>query len=284
MIHCPQCRRAYKDETLRFCLEDGMLLVGGGETAPFDPQATMVLPEQQRREDNTEALALTSLPISQSLKEAENYFEQGITQSISGQHTSAAELYQQAIISLEDSLAELHFNLGQSLSEMGKFNEAVESFEQVTNLQPENAVAYNLLGRAYNELEAFEKAVEPLQQALKLRPDYADAFLALGYAYDELNQQSSALRAYEQAIRFKPDYVNAYFNLGVIHYNLQNFPAAIEAYKQAIRLKPDDAEAHCYMGMALLGLGDKAGAFEEYKILKNLDAPLANQFYALLYK
>ena len=39
MKQCPQCNRTYADETLTFCLADGALL-----SAPYDPQATQVLP------------------------------------------------------------------------------------------------------------------------------------------------------------------------------------------------------------------------------------------------
>lgn len=260
-----------------------MLLVRG-EAVDFDPQATMVLPGQQRREDEMTALAVTSLPISPSLKEAESYFEQGVSHGASGQHARAAGFYQQAILSIKESLAELQFNLGQSFSELGKFKEAAEAFEEVTELQPEHAAAHHLLGRAYNELESFKEAVESLQRAIQLQPNYADAYLGLGYAYDEMGQQSRALWAYEQAVRLKPDYANAYFNLGVIHFNMQNFQAAIESYKNTIRLKPEDVEAHYYMGMAMIGLGNKAVAFEEYKILKNLDEGMANQLYGFLYR
>lgn len=39
MKSCPKCNRTYSDETFAFCLADGSLL-----TAPFDPEATQVLP------------------------------------------------------------------------------------------------------------------------------------------------------------------------------------------------------------------------------------------------
>ena len=39
MKKCPQCQRTYADETLAFCLADGALL-----SAPYDPNATLVLP------------------------------------------------------------------------------------------------------------------------------------------------------------------------------------------------------------------------------------------------
>ncbi|HEY0546817.1 MAG TPA: hypothetical protein VGC91_15665 [Pyrinomonadaceae bacterium] len=44
MKYCPTCRRTYADDTLRFCLDDGALLLSGEGDAPdasFDPNATL---------------------------------------------------------------------------------------------------------------------------------------------------------------------------------------------------------------------------------------------------
>jgi len=54
--------------------------------------------------------------------------------------------------------------------------------------------------------------------------------------------------------------------------------------KQAIRIKPDYAEAHCILGVTYLMTGDKGSALEEYKILKTVNAELANKLFNMIYK
>ena len=49
MKSCPTCNRTFED-TLTFCLVDGSIL-----SAPFDPQATLVLPEKHIGLPPTEA-------------------------------------------------------------------------------------------------------------------------------------------------------------------------------------------------------------------------------------
>ena len=56
----------------------------------------------------------------------------------------------------------------------------------------------------------------------------------------------------------------------------------IEAYKQAIRIRPDYVRAHSNLGVAYLETGGKGSALEEYKILKTLDAELANKLFKLI--
>lgn len=46
MNSCPSCHRAYEDETMKFCLDDGTALLPA--TVASDPDATLVLPTPQR--------------------------------------------------------------------------------------------------------------------------------------------------------------------------------------------------------------------------------------------
>jgi len=75
---------------------------------------------------------------------------------------------------------------------------------------------------------------------------------------------------------------DAHYNLGVAYVNLGRHQEAIDAYKQAIRITPDDAGAHSLLGVAYVTIGDKGSALEEYKILKTLDAELANKLFNLI--
>jgi hypothetical protein len=52
MKSCPTCNRTFED-TFTFCLADGSLL-----NAPFDPHATLVIPEPRNTEPPTEVLKL----------------------------------------------------------------------------------------------------------------------------------------------------------------------------------------------------------------------------------
>ncbi|MGA9996083.1 MAG: DUF1566 domain-containing protein [Pyrinomonadaceae bacterium] len=51
MKQCPQCNRTYADETLNFCLDDGVLL-----STLYDPEATLVMPSPHSVPPTIEAL------------------------------------------------------------------------------------------------------------------------------------------------------------------------------------------------------------------------------------
>ena len=47
-------------------------------------------------------------------------------------------------------------------------------------------------------------------------------------------------------------------------------------YKKAITIDPKEPQTHCNLGLVQLDLGDRSSALEEHKVLKRLDAGLAD--------
>jgi len=95
---------------------------------------------------------------------------------------------------------------------------------------------------------------------------------------------SAALTYFQKATEKNPQYADAWLYVGYCYGKLGLYQEEIEAFKQAIRIKPDYAEAHCILGVTYLMTGDKGSALEEYKILKTVNAELANKLFNMIYK
>jgi tetratricopeptide (TPR) repeat protein len=71
---------------------------------------------------------------------------------------------------------------------------------------PDSAAAYNQLGILYRKLGRFTDAVESYQRALEIQPDYALAHLNLGVLYDlYLQQPDKALLEFESYVSIAGD-------------------------------------------------------------------------------
>jgi tetratricopeptide (TPR) repeat protein len=176
-----------------------------------------------------------------------------------------------------------YYNLGMAQSKLGLYEAAVESYKRAIEFKPDEALAHYNLGWVYAELGCYQDAIESYKQAIRIKPDDADAHSNLGFAYRKLGRYQDAIESYKQAIRIKPtNEALAHYDLGWVYAELGRYQDAIESYKQAIRIKPDDADAHSNLGFAYLMNGDKDLALKEYKILKILDAELANKLFNLI--
>lgn len=178
----------------------------------------------------------------------------GLTLAEQGRLEEAAAAHQQALrLNSED--ADAHFFLGSAQAALGRLGQAVVSFQQVLSRKPDHVDAHTSLGIALARQGHLEEAVASLQQAIRLRPDHVKAHNNLGVALAELGRRDEALAAWCEAVRLKPDYAEAHFNVGVTLAEQRKPDEAIAAYQRAVQLKPDYAEALNNLGLALTELG-----------------------------
>ncbi len=207
----------------------------------------------------------------------------GTAYSNIGRYQDAVESYKQAI-KISPGYADAYYNLGVASGQLGRYQDAIEAYKQAIKLNPDYVKAYINLGVDYSRLSLYQDAIEAYKQAMRIKPDYPDAYVNLGVTYHRLGRYQDAIEAYKQAIRIQPDFALVHYNVGVACDKLGRYEDAIEAYKQAVTLKPDYTEAHFNLGLDYSKVGDKDSALEEYKILKTLDAVQANKFFNLINK
>ena len=62
------------------------------------------------------------------------------------------------------------------------------------------------------------------------------------------------------------------------------YEEAIDSYKRALQLKPLMAEGDSNLGMTDLKMENRGSAIEDYKVLKDLNADMANQLFNFIYE
>jgi len=114
-----------------------------------------------------------------------------------------------------------------------------------------NYVAHGDLGVTLFNEGRIDEAIPQFQETIRLRPDYADARANLGVALLNKNRIDEAINEFQEAIRMKPDDGNAHYNFGVALFKKARLDEAIGQFQEAIRLNPDDADARNRLATAL---------------------------------
>ena len=184
-------------------------------------------------------------------------------------------------LTIKPDYAEVHYNLGVTLQELGQLDTAVKSYEQALKIKPDYANACNNLGVTLQELGQLDAAVKFYEQALAIKPDFADACNNLGITLKKLGQLDTAVKYYEQALAIKPDYAEAHNNLGNALSDLSRLDAAIKCYEKAVALKPDYAEAFNNLGNTLRDLGRLDAAVKCYEKAVALKPDYAEAYHNL---
>jgi tetratricopeptide (TPR) repeat protein len=168
----------------------------------------------------------------------------------------------QKLLEIKPDYAAGHNNLGNALKNLGRLDEAVASFQQALKISPDLAVLHNNLGNALNSLGRSEEAVTSYQQALKIEPDFADAHNNLGSALNSLGRPVEAIASYLQAIRVNPGFVTAIHNLGNIYERTNKLDHAEECVQKALHIAPDDPAVNLSRAVLLKRKGEIKLAIE----------------------
>lgn len=91
----------------------------------------------------------------------------------------AAEICFRAAISVNSKRSDAHFNLGVTLKEQGRLDEAVDSYRRAIALKPDYADAHNNLGMTLKDLGHLDEAADRLTTALRYETGSAEIFYNL---------------------------------------------------------------------------------------------------------
>lgn len=171
--------------------------------------------------------------------------------------------FEQAV-KLAPGHVDAYINLGNALMQVQRAAEAVPYYETALRIRPGADVHYDL-GVALVDLGRLDEAAIQLQAALQLNPNLPDAHYQLARAADLVGQASEAESQYAETLRLAPDHIAAHRKLGLLLARTERLDPAGEHFRAVLRLQPDDADAHANLGNVLLLQGQAREAVAQYQ-------------------
>ena len=114
--------------------------------------------------------------------------------------------------------ADLHYNLGEILSDTGKKQDAITEYEIATQINPQHAYAQKNLGQLLADMGHISQAIEHFKLALKARPDWSPELNSvIGNSFEKLGDIQEAVDYFQQAIQARPSFAMPYNNLAWIY-------------------------------------------------------------------
>ena len=170
-------------------------------------------------------------------------------------------------------------NLGTALQAKGRFDEAVQCYQQALRLEPGMAEAAMNLGSVLAGKGENAQAEECFRQAIERKPELAEAWVNLGNMLQAAGRSDEALTCQDRAIALKPELVEARFNRGNVLFAKGRVDEAIAEYREAVRLRPEMAEIHGNLGNALQEVHQFSDAELSYRQAINIKPEYAEVWY-----
>jgi tetratricopeptide (TPR) repeat protein len=164
-----------------------------------------------------------------------------------------------------------------------QYYEAAQTYKQLTDKEPRNAVYLNKLGIALHQQEALSLALKCYQRAMKYDPHYADAENNIGTVWYQRKKYGKAIKAYEKAIKMRDDMPVLYSNLGYAYFGDKRYEESIAAFRIALSKDPQFFEHNSSRNGSLLQDRSVSDRGRFYFLLAKSFAESGNQERAILY-
>jgi tetratricopeptide (TPR) repeat protein len=149
---------------------------------------------------------------------------------------------------------------GVELAKRGRFDRAVELFQESARIDPKLAEAHAQLGAALLARGDLETAGPPLHRAIELEPNLADAHYNLGLLEHRRGDFDQAVGHFRRAADVRPDHFDAHLGLGTDLPHVGRHDEAVMHLRTALGLRPDNPRPYKRLGNALARAGDCPGA------------------------
>ena len=267
------------------------------------------------------ALALAaSAACAQDASSVERYAEEGLAALASGHYEDAEKAFEK-LRQLEPGMAEVHANLGLIYFEERKFDEAVPALRQALKLKPSLTKSGNLLAMSLSELGRYSDAVSGLEKCFHRSSEDQEikrmCGLELQRSYTGLKRDSKSVEVALELNRLYPDDPEILYQTGKIYGNFAfltmeklaqvaptsvwrhlaaaeahesqgSYDQAIAEYREVLKLEPRRPGIHYRIGRSLMGRfwqrhspDDPPAAEKEFEQELQIDPGNANSAYEL---
>ncbi len=151
-------------------------------------------------------------------------------------------LYSHAL-SVNDKNYVAHSNMGNVLSKLGRFDEAMEHYLSASKYMSKSDmhdVLYNI-GVVLFKQGRYKEAADLFSKTIQIMPANAEAENNLGATFEKQGKLDDAIRHYKQALVIKPAYPDAHFNIGAAYFRKGMKEAAFLHFIEALNIEPNHA-------------------------------------------
>lgn len=167
--------------------------------------------------------------------------------------------------------------LAMAYIRQGENAEAIETYNRLTVLVPEDTDTFLKRAQLYLQEEQFEAAIGDCRSVLQRTPDYR-AFLLMANARYKLGGMEDAVDDLTQAAGLKDDAMDIYLLRSSAYYNMGQYEKALADIDRAIELAPEEEAAYMQRAKIREACQDCEAALQDYAAVTELN-PFHEQAY-----
>jgi tetratricopeptide (TPR) repeat protein len=199
--------------------------------APAPTPSAASQPQTMQEDEETEAERKRAAVMAAREEEVAKLLAEGV-EAYRAKNTAMAINRFQQVVRLDPQNAQAYYSLGIAMEANNSFGEALKCYEHASAIDPSNKDYVQALKLTEKKAVGEKKEIEKDAQLKRLSDEAAQAYR---------NQQFiSALDLYKQLDERRPNNANTKFNIGTVYLSMNHYASAIDYYREACKLKPDE--------------------------------------------
>lgn len=148
------------------------------------------------------------------------------------------------------------FNIGLILDEMGRYDEAIEAYQQALEIDENDLQSLDHLGLDLFRTTRHEQAIKTFERVEALDPSYEPSYCHRIIAYCALGDHEKAEEMFYLARLYKDECPLCYYNMGCSLAQRGQYDRAIACWRKTLDLDHDHLEVHVRIAEALHAKGE----------------------------
>lgn len=158
-----------------------------------------------------------------------------------GKYEEALDAYENAIKnSDEDELSESLLDKAETLGHLERDEDALKIINQALELDPENPNGWDMKSDVLNELGRYDEALQAAEKGLSFDEEHVDLLIDMGSVLMRLGKDEESLSYFNKAIQFDSSDELSWYNKACVLSALDRKEEALDALTVAIALDPDN--------------------------------------------
>jgi tetratricopeptide (TPR) repeat protein len=159
-----------------------------------------------------------------------------VTYEKNGEHEKAINVAREAVKVSPATSSDAFLKIGDILRDQGKFEDALNSYNQAIEADPSNSNAWSSKGNALADLGEYNQSLTAHNKAVELDPQSAFAWVNKGFVLHKLGKLDEALESFDKSIEIDSNIQMAWNNKGYLLELLGRHEEALEALDKAAQL------------------------------------------------
>lgn len=202
--------------------------------------------------------------------DAFNVMNRVLSEANQGRVNEGIRILENTLADLPEYSLQLHKVLASIYSQVGRTEDAIQTYEELLRRSPDDADIALRIGRLYQDLGSTEQALEWYRKSLQIEP-FETAYYLLAHNLMKLNRVDEADQVLREAIQKYPDSPGLLVIRGAERIARRRFPEAINILRRSLDLYPGNTTAWAYLAVAYLGAGERKKALETFTYARNKD-------------